>query len=196
MPADKPVRVTEGQGLYIEVSPAGSKLWRFKFRFDGIEKRLALGQYPTVGLKEARDAVHNARKQIHDGIIDPSQKKKAAKATRALVSGNTFEVIAREWFAKFSKPWSLAHTDRVWRRIDRDLLPWLGNRPIADITAPELLGVLRKFEASGSVETAHRARSDFSVIAWYAIATGGAERDFAADLRGAIAPVQKKHFAS
>ena len=139
-PGEKPVRLFDGGGLYLEVSPAGGKWWRLKYRFDGKEKRLSLGVYPDVSLKDARD--------------------------------------------------------RIIRRFERDIFPWIGGRPIAEVTAPELLAVVRRIENRGALETAHRALGNCGQVFRYAVATGRAMRDPCGDLRGALPPVKGEHFAA
>lgn len=190
-PGTKPKRLFDGGGLYLEVSPAGGKLWRLKYRFGKREKRLALGIYPHVSLKDARAKRDEARKQLAAGI-DPGAQRRAAE----LQSASSFEALAREWFGKFSPGWSKDHAERVIRRFERDLFPWLGARPICEMTAPELLLALRRLENRGVLETAHRVMQNCSQVFRYAVATGRAERDPTFDLRGALPPVRGKHFAS
>jgi integrase-like protein/Arm domain-containing DNA-binding protein len=155
-PGEKPVKLFDGGGLYLEVSPSGGKWWRLKYRFDGTEKRLSLGVYPDVSLKDARHRRDASRKLRADGI-DLSENRKATKSARADRSANSFEVVAREWFAKYSAAWAANHSNRIIRRFDRDIFPWIGGRPIAEVTAPELLAVVRRIENRGALETAHRA---------------------------------------
>lgn len=194
-PREKAVRLFDERGLYLEVSPAGGKWWRFKYRFDGKEKRISLGVYPDVSLKDARDRRDTARKQLVSGV-DPSKLRKAQKASKAERNGNSFEVVAREWFAKFSATWVSSHADRIIRRFERDIFPWVGGDPIAEISAPELLAVVRRIEERGALETAHRALGNCGQVFRYAIATGRAERDPSGDLRGALVPAKGNHFAA
>jgi len=194
-PGKKPVKVFDDRGLYLEVSPAGGKWWRLKYRFDGKEKRLSLGVYPDVRLKDARERRDAARKLMSDGI-DPSENRKAQKSARADLTANTFEVVSREWFAKYSATWASSHSDRIIRRFERDVFPWIGARPIAEIVAPEILTVLRRIEARGAPETAHRALSNCGQVFRYAVASGRAARDPSGDLRGALSRVKKSHFAA
>jgi integrase len=154
-----------------------------------------LGVYPEVGLKEAREKCDNARKQVAEGI-DPSVQRKAVTLPGAEKAANSFEMVAREWYGKFSKGWAPSHGDKIIRRLERDVFPWIGGRPIAEVTAPELLAVLRRIENRGALETAHRAKQNCGQIFRYAIATGRAERDPSADLRGALPPTQETHHAS
>jgi len=190
-PRPKYQRFFDGGGLYLEVSPAGGKHWRLKYRFDGKEKRLTFGEYPIVSLKEARIKRDDAKRMLANGI-DPGAAKQAEKVAAA----GTFEAISREWISKYSSSWTPGHAERILRRLERDIFPWLGHRPINQITPPELLSVLRRVEERGIIETAHRALANSGQIFRYAIATGRAERDISQDLRGAIPPVRKKHLAS
>ncbi|MEW8286491.1 MAG: integrase arm-type DNA-binding domain-containing protein [Candidatus Thiodiazotropha endolucinida] len=192
-PHDKARKLFDGGGLFLLINPNGSKYWRFKYRFHGVEKLLALGVYPDVTLKSARDKRDAARQQIADGV-DPSEARKAEKAARA--SNNSFEAIAREWWGKRAPNWSESHSSRIMLRLENDVFPWVGSKPIGDISPPELLTVLRRIEKRGAIETAHRIHQSCSQIFRYAISTQRAERDPAADLKGAIPPTRQKHHAS
>lgn len=194
-PSMKPSRHTDGGGLYLEVSPSGGKWWRYKYRFEGKEKRLSLGVYPDVSLKEAREKHQVARKLLANGI-DPSAHRKAQKTAGALRSGNTFEAVALEWFAKQDRTWVRSHSDKVLLRLRNDVFPWLGVRPVDEIAAPELLSVLERIERRGAIETAHRVLQNLGQIFRYAIATGRALRNPASDLRGALTPVSPTHRAA
>ena len=192
-PKEKPYKISDERGLFILVNPNGSKLWRFRYRMDRKENLLSFKSYPEVSLKEAREKRDEARKMLRDGI-DPSRAKKAQKASDS--GADTFETISREWFEKFSSTWSPSHGERIIRRLERDVFPWIGKRPIKEINAPDLLSVLRRIEGRGAVETAHRASQNCGQVFRYAIATGRAERDPSGDLRGAIPPPKKTHHAS
>ncbi len=194
-PAEKARKMFDGGGLYLEVAPRGGKWWRLKYRFGGKEKRLSLGVYPAVSLKDARERRDDARKLLANDI-DPSENRKAKNAANVERSSNSFEVVAREWFAKHSANWSANHADRIMRRLERDIFPWIGGYPIADITTPKLLEVIRRIEKRGALETAHRALGNCGQVFRYAVATGRAERDSSGDLRGALPPVKGTHFAS
>lgn len=194
-PQEKLYRLSDSGGLYIEIAPSGGKWWRLKYRFEGKEKRLSLGTYPEVSLKDARVRRDEARKLVAAGV-DPSAHRQATKAAREAENANTFEVVAREWFSKQSATWAPSHAEKVMARLENDLFPYLGKRPVAAITAPELLTVLRKIEEREAIDTSHRARQNCSQIFRYAIATGRAVRDPAADLKGALTPVKQSHFAS
>ncbi len=191
----KTQRLTDSAGLYLEISPAGGKWWRFKYRFEGKEKRLSLGVYPDVGLRDARDKRDEVRRQLTQGI-DPLQHRKAAKTARAELSANSFEVVAREWFGKNRHTWAESHSSKIIRRLERDVFPWIGGMPVAEISAPAVLSVLRRIEGRGTLDTAHRAREDCSRVFRYAIATGRSERDPVPDLRGALPPAKGGNFAA
>ncbi len=195
-PKEKPYKLADGGGMYLEVMPNGSKYWRLKYRFAGKEKRLALGVYPDVPLALARQWRDEARKLLAQGV-DPAEHKKAVKAAGAESAANSFEVIAREWFGKFSTKWTKGHADKIIQRLERDIFPWMGGRPVAEITPPELLAVLRRIEARGALETAHRALANVQNVFAYAVATGRAQRNPAPDLKGALPPYRRdKHFAA
>jgi integrase len=193
--AAKALRMFDGGGLYIEISPAGSKLWRLKYRFGGKEKRLALGTYPAVGLADARKRREAAR-ELLAREIDPGEHRKLQKTTAAEQSANSFEAVAREWFTKHQRNWAASHSDKVINRLENDVFPWIGKRPIAQITAPEILKVLQRIEGRGALDTAHRAHQNCGQVFRYAIATARALRDPSADLRGALPPAKHEHFAS
>lgn len=192
---DKPYKLSDTGSLYLEVMPTGGKLWRLKYRFAGKEKRLALGSYPETGLKDARAKRDDARKLLAAGV-DPSEQRKAIKAAGEEKAANSFEVIAREWFTKQSTTWAESHSSKILLRLESYLFPWLGARPIAEVTAPELLSAIRRIEDRGAVESAHRTLQNCGQIFRYAIATGRAERNPAADLRGALSPVKETHRAA
>lgn len=194
-PGAKPVKLFDERGLFLLVTPAGGKWWRLKYRFEGKEKLLSLGTYPDVSLKDARERRDSARKQLADGI-DPSHSRKAQKALHQERAANSFEAVAREWYAKYSTNWVETHGGRILRRLERDIFPFLGSKPIADITAPELLQVVRKIEERGALETAHRALGNCGQVFRYAVATGRATRDPSGDLRGALPPAKEEHFAA
>ena len=194
-PARKPVRLFDGSGLYLEISPSGGKLWRWKYRVDSKEKRLSFGTYPTVPLADARERREEARRLLARGV-DPAEDIKAKKAEKAERQSNNFEAVAREWFAKHSPNWALTHSDKIIARLENDVFPWLGKRPIADVNAPEILKVLRRIEGRGALDTAHRAHQNCGQIFRYAVATGRAIRDPSGDLRGALPPAKQEHFPS
>lgn len=191
----KPYKLGDSGGLYVEVRPDGGKYWRLKYRIGGKEKRLSLGVYPEVSLAKARERRDEARRLLADGV-DPSEHRKATKAAGIERAANSFEAVAREWFAKLKPTWNEAHADRILARFDRDIFPWIGGRPIAEVTAPELLTVLRRIESRGALETAHRALGNCGQVFRYGVATGRCERDPSGDLRGALPPVKGQHFAA
>ncbi len=194
-PRSKPYKLADEKGLFLYVAPNGSKYWRLKYRFGGKEKLLAIGVFPEVSLAEARNKRDNARKLLADGT-DPGVVKQINKRAALLAAENSFELIAREWYAKYSVKWVPSHGERIIRRLERDIFPWLGKRPIAEIAALELLTVLRRIENRGAIETAHRALQNCGQVFRYAIATGRAERDLSSDLCGALQPVVNKHHAT
>ncbi len=194
-PGEKPIRLFDGGGMYLEISPSGGKLWRLKYRVNGKEKRLALGTYPDVPLAKARDKRDKARQLLADGI-DPSENRKAMRAAQGDRAANSYEVVAREWFAKFKPNWVESHSDKIIKRLERDVFPWIGGKPVADVTAKDLLACLQRIEKRGALETAHRALQNCGQVFRYAVATGRAERDPSGDLRGALSPVKETHRAS
>lgn len=206
-PADKTLRLSDGDGLYLLIKPNGAKWWRLDYSIGGKRKTLSVGVYPDIGLKEARDRADEGRRLVATGI-DPSDVRKADKteqvkaleADRRIAEGlpaiDSFEEVAREWFTKFSIEWAASHADKIIRRLERDIFPWIGKQPIASITAPELLSVLRRIESRGALETAHRAHQNCSQVFRYAIATGRAERDPSPDLRGSLPSVKQTHHAA
>lgn len=145
--------------MFLFVTPAGGKLWRLKYRFDGKEKLLALGTYPEVSLKDARANRDEARK-LHANNVDPSENRKAQKTAGVERAANSFEVIGREWYSKYRPGWSESHADRTIRRLENDVFQWLGGRPIAEITAPEILALLRCIEGRETLDTVHRAHQN------------------------------------
>ncbi len=193
-PRKNPYKLFDGGGLFLLVTPSGGKLWHFKYRFDKKEKKLALGTYPEISLADARLRRDEARRQVAHGI-DPGALRKAQKQAETEET-ETFEVIAREWHAKFTPSWSPGHAATIMSRLERDIFPWIGKRPIAQTKAPELLAVLRRVESRGALESAHRIRTIVGQVFRYAVATGRAERDPSADLKGALPQPGEKHHAA
>jgi integrase len=192
-PKDKPFKLSDEKGLYLLIAPTG-KYFRFDYRFNGKRKTLALGVYPDVSLATARDKRNEARTQVANGV-DPCELRKITKRTKEEQAANSFEAVAREWFTKNKvSKWTESHASKVLTRMERDIFPWIGSKPIIEVKAPELLAALRRIESRGAVDTAHRAKQDCSQIFRYAISTGRGERDPAADLRGALQPIKKNHF--
>lgn len=194
-PTGKTQKLFDGKGMYLEVTPKGKTYWRLKYRINGKEKRISLGVYPDVSLKEAREKRTDERKLI-SARVDPSAARKAEKISNHTRAGNSLEAVAREWFAKNQSRWAEAYSSKIIRRLELYVFPWLGNKPIADIDAPDLLPVIQRIEERGVLETAHRTLSLCGQIFRYAIATARAERDCTADLRGALPPAKGSHFAA
>ena len=190
---DRPYKLADGGGLYLLVNPDGSKYWRMAYRFADKQKTLALGVYPDVSLSNARVKRYEARKLLTNDV-DPGMLKLVTKRATRESAENSFEAVAREWYAKFSSEWVPSHGEKIIRRLERDMFPWIGKRPIAEITAPELLAVLRRIESRGALDTAHRAHQNCGQVFRYAIATGRAVRDPSPDLRGALPPAKETHY--
>lgn len=194
-PTSKNQRFWDAGGLYLEVSPAGSKLWRFKYRYDRREKRLSFGKYPDVTLKDAREKRDDARRLLAKDV-DPGEHKKVVRAERLERAANNFEAIAREWYERMMSDKAESHRVKVIARLENDLFPWLGKRPISDITAPEILACLRRIEQRGARDTAHRAMQNCSAVFRYAVIIGKAQSNPAEHLRGALPPARPGHFAA
>ena len=192
-PKPKPYSLSDGGGMYLLVN-ATAKYWRYDYRFAGKRKTLALGVYPATSLKQAREKHQRARENLANGI-DPSAHKKATSAATHAALANSFELLAIEWSKTRIKK-SDGTEKRQNALLEKDLLPHLGKRPIADIKAPELLKTLRKIESRGAIETAHRAKRLAGQIFRYAVATGRAERDPSVDLKDALTQPTKSHFKS
>ncbi len=201
-PQAKPYRLADQSGLYLEVRPNGSKLWRLKYRHAGKENRLALGAHPETTLRAARDAMGDARRKLGQKVDPAAERRAQRQAVRTQATqappAESFEAVAREWFAKKASGWAASHACKVLLRLENDVLPWLGARPVSEITAPEILAVLKRVEARGAVDSAHRELQYIGRICRYGVVTGRLTRDPSADLKGeALAPVPTdKHFAS
>lgn len=194
-PTAKTQKLFDGGGLYLEVKPKGQKYWRLKYRFMGKEKRMAFGVYPQVTLKAARNKREDAKKQLAENI-DPSFVVKEAKRQIFIQSENQFELIAREWHDTKKDSWSKGHAQTVLKRLETDIFPILGDIPINDITAPQLLGALKKIEARGALDIAKRARQTCGQIFRYGVATGRADQDISYALRDTLKTSKKTHYAS
>ncbi|MGI8740193.1 MAG: tyrosine-type recombinase/integrase [Gammaproteobacteria bacterium] len=194
-PRDKNYKLFDGCGLYMLVKTTGAKCWRFKYRYGGKERGLAFGTYPTVTLKQARAKRDEARAQLATAM-DPGQVRKAMKLSQCGLATDSLEVVAREWFSNRATTWAESHSCKIIRRLEMDVFPYLGKRSLGSITALDLLTVLRRIESRGAIDTAHRAHQNCGQIFRYGIATGRCERDPAADLRGALAPVKENHLAA
>ncbi len=193
--SEKPYKLADEKGLFLLVNPNGSKWWRLKFRVDGKEKLLSFGTYPDVGLKDARAKRDEARKMLADGV-DPGENRKALKASKSERAANSFEVICREWLEQRKDTVEPAQTAKTLARMENDVFPWIGGKAITEVTASNVLSVMRRMDERGARYTAHRVRSEISRAFRYAIATGRAERDPCPDLRGAIPPAKETHFAA
>jgi hypothetical protein len=192
-PSAKPYKISDGDGMFLYVQPNGSKYWRLKYRFGGKEKSLSIGVYPETSLAQARGLRATARNELAAGN-DPSAVKRETKRLTLLNSENTFEAIAREWHAANLHTWTAKHGANIINRLEGDIFPKLGNRPIANVNAPELLSALHVIEARGALDLAQTITQYCRRIFSYAIATGRAERNPATDLRGALkTPVRKHH---
>lgn len=195
-PKDKPYKMADGGGLYLLVQPDGARYWRMKYKFGGREKALAFGVYPFVTLAEAREKRDCARKLLANGQ-DPSLKKKEDKRTAIRQSLNTFEIVAREWHEKQQDKWTPGHAGCVMSRLEANVFPHIGSRPIGDIDAPELLeSVLRRIEQRGALEVASRVKQICGQVFRYGIVTGRCQRDPAADLKDALKHGKPGHYAA
>ncbi|MFM0236184.1 tyrosine-type recombinase/integrase [Paraburkholderia sediminicola] len=194
-PHERAYRLTDGGGMYLEIAPSGGKYWRLKYRFGGRERRLALGVYPDVSLAAARKKRSAAREQLAAGI-DPSDVKKADKRAARLNSNNSFEAVARDWLEERKSVVQIGQHEKTLARLQNDVFPWLGKRPITEVDAPEILVVLKRIDSRGARYSAHRVRSEISRVFRYAIKEGKAKSDPAKDLIGAIPPPIETHFAA
>ncbi len=192
-PKEKSYKLFDGGGLYLEVTAKGSRYWRMKYRFGGKEKRLAFGVFPTVTLAEAREMRNQTKKVLAAGG-DPGEVKKEEKAIQKLSTGNTFEAIAREWHTSKADRWSLRYRDEIIDTFEKDIFPYIGKRPIAEIKPLELLETLRKMEKRGALEKMRKVRQRCGEVYRYAIITGRAEYNPAPDLATALTPPKKQHF--
>ena len=184
-PKEKPYRIADEKGLYLEVRPNGAKYWRHKYRFQGKEKRISHGVYPEVSLAAARDARDEARRLLREDI-DPSQYRRTTKAQGEANAQNTFAAVSDEWYAKQLPTWAESTAKKRRGLINNDLLPWLGKRPIADIDTHDLLGVLQRIENRKAIDTAHNARQVLNQVFRYAKQTRRVTSNPATDLAGAI----------
>ncbi len=194
-PTEKTQRLADGGGMYLEIAPSGGKWWRLKYRYGGKEKRLSLGTYPDTGLADARGKRDDARKLLAAGI-DPAEHRKATRTAGEERAANSFEVVAREWFAKQKTGWVEGHSNKVLLRLENDVFPWLGKRPIADITAKELLATINRIVDRGAVDSAHRALQNCGQIFRFAVVTDRAEHNPAINLRGALPAAKETHLAA
>jgi integrase len=194
-PKSVPSKLADEKGLYLLFHPNGSRYWRMDYRHAGKRKTLSFGVYPETSLKQARQKRDEARTLLAEGV-DPAENRKAQKASITKSASNSFEVICREWLEGRKATVELAQHHKTLSRMVNDVFPWLGPRPIAEISAPEVLTVLQRIDSRGARYTAHRVRSEISCCFRYAIATGRAIYDPCPNLKGAIPPAKEKNFAS
>lgn len=194
-PKDKIYKLSDSGGLYIEVTPKGGKRWRYKFRYDGKENRISFGTYPEVSLAKARELHSDARKLLAQGI-SPSENRKTANATKKLNTANSFEAVVREWWQSYMNGKAESHKEKVIRRFELYLFPWIGTKAISDLTSPQVLEVVKRIEKLNKLETAHRALQVTGQVFRYAVQNGYAIRDVTADLKGALPPTKVKHMAA
>lgn len=192
-PKEKPYKLSDGGGLYLEVAPNGSRYWRMKYRINGKEKRLSFGVYPIISLAVARDEREKAKRVLATGG-DPGEVKKAGKLAQKLSIENTFEAIAREWHKSKADRWSLRYRDEIIDTFEKDIFPFIGKRPIAEIKPMELLETLKRMEKRGALEKMRKVRQRCGEVFRYAIITGRAEYNPAPDLASALTPPKKQHF--
>lgn len=190
-PREKPYKLSDSAGLYLEIAPSGSRYWRLKYRFGGKEKRLALGVYPVVTLARARTDALEARRILHDGV-DPSMRKKEREREAKLAAANSFESVARDWHAVMRPKWTEHHTRNVIESLEKDIFPTLGDRPIAELKAPEVLDAIRKIEKRGAIDIAQRVRQRCSAVFAYAIGSGVAENNPVAAMKGVFLTRRKE----
>ncbi len=196
-PRDKTFKLYDEKGLYLEITPKGAKRWRFKYRRPGTgkENRLSMGIYPEVSLKAARQRRDEARRLLDVGI-DPGQARRAEQVERQIAAANSFQAVAEEWIAEHLAAKSKSYREKIARLMERDVFPYLGTRPIAEIKAPEVLAVLKRQQRRGVLETAHRTRQAIGQVFRYGIRTGRTESDPTQALRGALPSVEHKHMAA
>jgi integrase len=190
-PKDRVFKLSDSGGLFLLFGPSGQRGWRFKYRVSGHEKLLSFGPYPTVSLAKARLKLRRAKALLLDGI-DPSLKRKAEKHAGT----DSFEAVAREWYGSHECRWADSYSDQIIRRFERDIFPWLGKKPIKKISPPEILTCLKRIEARGTRETAHRVYQNISWVFRHAALTGRVIHDPSAPLKGALLPTNEKHLAS
>lgn len=195
-PAAKPYKLFDGEGLYIEVVPAGGKWWRLKYRLAGKEKRLSLGVYPEVTLLQARKARDDARRLLASGV-DPSQQRRRDKLAESMAAGNTFREVAGVWHASWARTRTPKHAAQVWRRLEVDVLPKIGNMPIATIKAPEIVALAKAVERRGAHDLARRAIQISGQVFRYAIGHGLADHNPARDINpgDVLAPVKQRNYS-
>ncbi|ESD43951.1 tyrosine-type recombinase/integrase [Escherichia coli] len=192
-PREKAYKLADGAGLYLEVVPSGSRYWRMKYRFNGKEKRMAFGVYPAVSLAQARALRDDAKKKLAEGI-DPSLAKKEEKLVRDVQLNNTFQAVALEWHGTKVSRWSEGYASDIIEAFNKDIFPYIGQQPVNEIKPLVLLNVLRRIESRGATEKAKKVRQRCSEVFRYAIVTGRAEYNPAADLTSAMSGHESKHY--
>jgi integrase len=191
----KAYKLYDIDGLFLQVTPNGGKWWRLKYRFGGKEKLLSLGTYPEISLSQARQRRDDARKLLATDI-DPSENRKQAKVISKLNADNSFEIVAREWWQSHMTNKADSHKEKVIRRFELYLFPWIGRKPISTLTAPQVLEAIKRIEKQNKLETAHRTLQTAGQVFRYAVQTGRAVRDVTADLKGALPATVVKHMAA
>ncbi len=194
-PASKPYKMTDGAGLYLLVKPNGSKIWQMKYAFLGKEKTFSIGQYPLVTLADARDARSQAKKLLQQGI-DPTQAKRQEKLSAIRIAQNTFKATASEWYETKKPEWSESHAKNILHRLETDIFPFMGNTPIKEISAPDLLHTLRKIEKRGAWDLAIRTRQICGQVFRYGIQLGRCDHNPAHALHGALKTRKTEHYAA
>ena len=194
-PTGKPRKIADERGVYLLLMPSGGKLWRMDYRFDGKRKTLAMGSYPDTGLAAVRTKRDEARKLLADGV-DPGENRKVQKAAKVALAANSFEVVAREWFAKMKPEWVESHSKKIMARLENDVFPWLGKRPIAELSAVEILTTLKRISDRGAKDTAKRAQENCGAVFRYAIQTSRTKYNPVPDLRGALPTAIGGNFAA
>jgi integrase len=192
---EKAYKMYDSGGLYVEIAKSGGKLWRMKYSYAGKEKLLSFGSYPIVSLSDARQKRDEAKRLLSKDA-DPSDVKRIEKQQRVIISSNNFEAVARDWFDRHLSLKAESTKNRVTRRMERFVFPYVGKRPVAELTSPDILEVVRRVEKNGSIDTAHRVLQEIGQIIRYAIQTGRAVNDPTPALRGALPPIKQNHFAS
>jgi integrase len=192
-PRETMYRLAAGKGLYLQVMSTGARYWRLKYRFAGKPRMMGVGVFPDVSLADARDARDAARKLLASGV-DPSMQRRVEKLTQEVSVASSLEAIARLWHKEKAPTWVDTYSGKVLRRLEMHVFPWLGPLPIASVTAPQILATMKRIHESGTTETAHRTRNYLSQIFRFAIVSGKAERDPAADVIGAIPPSEGANF--
>jgi integrase len=197
-PRPKPYKLSDGGGMYLDISPSGGKLWRLKYRIHGKEKRLSIGIYPAVSLKDARARRDEAKELLAQGIDPSNAKQEARKVAAALTreETTTFETVAREWYSKKTVALSLGHQKKVLSRLENQLFPYIGGIPIAQLEPADILHAVRHAEERGLIETAHRLAQLAGQVCRYARLVGYAKFDVAARLVEALPPIQRGHYAA